>query len=267
MNRIGFMQGRLSPKPEGRIQAFPKNNWREEFQFAQKIGFACVELIYDELHLESNPLASEAGEREISALSEKSGVAVGSICADYFMIHPLQKNLAHAKKLLQVAKNIRCPLVELPFVDSSSLARQKGDPALLGALGELAGEAEKLKIRLSIESDLAPVDFRDYLAKLPANVGVNLDLGNSAALGYDARSECAAYGNRLFNVHIKDRLLGGTTVPLTTGHADFPRAFAALRNCHYKGDFILQTAPDPDYLGVAQRYLEMTKTWAKALWT
>ncbi len=97
------------------------------------------------------------------------------------------------------------------------------------------------------------------------NVGANLDLGNSAALGYDALAECRAYGARVFNVHIKDRVLGGTTVPVGTGHTDFERAFRGLKDANYRGDFILQTAPSPDYLGIAEKYMRFARDWAARL--
>ena len=44
------------------------------------------------------------------------------------------------------------------------------------------------------------------------------------------------------SVHIKDRLLGASTVPLGTGDADFPALAESLRKVAYKGDFILQVA-------------------------
>ena len=36
---IGFMQGRLSPLVNGKIQAFPWDYWRDEFSLANKYNF------------------------------------------------------------------------------------------------------------------------------------------------------------------------------------------------------------------------------------
>jgi hexulose-6-phosphate isomerase len=71
---------------------------------------------------------------------------------------------------------------------------------------------------------------------------VNYDSGNSSSLGYAPREEFAAYGERVGSVHIKDRLLGASTVPLGTGDADFAGLAEGLRKVAYKGDFILQVA-------------------------
>jgi hexulose-6-phosphate isomerase len=75
--------------------------------------------------------------------------------------------------------------------------------------------------------------------------------------------EIAAYGQRIVNVHIKDRVLGGTTVPLGTGSADFESVFAALAKAGYRGNYILQTAraQDGDHAGALCRYRDMAANW------
>ncbi|MEW6055131.1 MAG: sugar phosphate isomerase/epimerase [Bdellovibrionota bacterium] len=267
------MQGRLSPKPSDRIQAFPRESWREEFERAQSLEFECIELIYDELYLVDNPLVSVSGRQELMALSKRSGIALASICADYFMIHKLvERDSSKAKgimaktfELLEIARQIKCPLVEFPFVDSSSLQDPKDRTLAVERLALVAEKASELGLRIAVETDLAPVEFRNFLNQLPKNVGANLDLGNSAALGYDALSECRAFGDRILNVHIKDRMLGGTTVPLLSGNTDFERAFKGLKASHYNEDFILQTAPSEDYLGAAAKYRRMVKEWINNL--
>ena len=45
------------------------------------------------------------------------------------------------------------------------------------------------------------------------------DIGNSASLGLNPLDEFEAFGDRILNVHVKDRVLGGTTVPLGLGNA------------------------------------------------
>ena len=71
---------------------------------------------------------------------------------------------------------------------------------------------------------------------------VNYDSGNSASLGFAVAEEFAAYGDRVGSVHIKDRVRGGSTVPLGSGSTDFEALFVALDEIEYRGDFILQVA-------------------------
>ena len=72
-----------------------------------------------------------------------------------------------------------------------------------------------------------------------------------AAAGFDPAEEIEAYGHRILSVHVKDRVLGGSTVPLGSGNADFEAVFAALGRVRYVGNYILQTAraTDGDHAG------------------
>ncbi len=84
---------------------------------------------------------------------------------------------------------------------------------------------------------------------------MNYDSGNSSSLGYEVGEEFAAYGHRIGSVHIKDRRLGGGTVPLGTGNADLPAVFRGLAALGYHGDYVLQIArsePGEELLWIAQ---------------
>jgi L-ribulose-5-phosphate 3-epimerase len=65
-------------------------------------------------------------------------------------------------------------------------------------------------LQVIFECDFTPVEMARFIARLPAEwFGINYDIGNSAALGFNPTEEFAAYGARVVNVHIKDRVLGG----------------------------------------------------------
>ena len=85
---IGIMQGRLSPSEDSRIQSFPTRSWRKEFTRAHKAGLASIEWIYEAETEAANPLGSDRGIEEVQALAKGSGVAVKSVCADYYMSAP-----------------------------------------------------------------------------------------------------------------------------------------------------------------------------------
>ena len=50
------------------------------------------------------------------------------------------------------------------------------------------------------------------------------------------------YGKYIDNIHIKDRKLGGTTVRLGKGNANFEEFYKQIIKLKYKGNLILQTA-------------------------
>ena len=85
--------------------------------------------------------------------------------------------------------------------------------------------------------------FEKYLNK---SFGINYDTGNSAALGFDPTEEFSAYGDRILNAHVKDRIFNGTTVPLGSGSVDFPKVFSLFKSINYNSNYILQTARATD---------------------
>ena len=80
--KLGIMQGRLVPPVEGRIQAFPRDRWAEEFPNAAAAGLGAIEWIYDSYGVGANPIETEAGIEKVQRLSRAHGIAVRSLCAD-----------------------------------------------------------------------------------------------------------------------------------------------------------------------------------------
>ena len=103
MAEIGFMQGRLTPQIDGKIQAFPWEHWRDEFPAAQTIGLRLMEWTLDHDRLAENPLMTAAGQAEIRALSRKHDVRVGSLTGDIFMQMPFWRvtGAARAERLAE----------------------------------------------------------------------------------------------------------------------------------------------------------------------
>jgi hexulose-6-phosphate isomerase len=133
--------------------------------------------------------------------------------------------------------------VVLPFVDASRIDTDDELAAVVAVLEDALPTADRAGVELHLETSLSPIRFGDLLSRLPADrVKVNYDSGNSASLGYAPRDEFAAYGQRVGSVHIKDRVLGGTTVPLGSGDTDFAALFDCLAATSYAGDFVLQVA-------------------------
>ncbi len=270
--RIGFMQGRLSPPVDGRIQAFPWDCWQAEFTTAQNNGFELMEWTLDQDQLHENPLLTSAGQAEIAKLHHAHGVRIGSLTGDCFMQSPFWKATGFYCEQLQedfcaVARGcsvVGISMMVLPLVDNGSLSSRAQEDQLIAVLESHAGLLRELRVKVIFESDYLPAELERFIDRLdPALFGMNYDIGNSAGLGMKPADEIAAYGHRIFNVHIKDRVLGGSTVPLGTGSADFESVFAALAEAGYRGNYILQTAraQDGDHAGALCRYRDMTANW------
>lgn len=251
MSRIGIMQGRLVPPTENRIQCFPRDHWAKEFELAAKSNLECIEWIYDLFGSEANPISTDAGIDKLKQLSTKYKLQTLSLCADYFMEKPLvrasapelEERLMTLEWLMQRCQLLGMNRIVLPFVDASRIETDEEMDAVCGTLGRALQFAEGTGIEIHLETSLVPNQFAKLLSMLPQPMlKVNYDSGNSSSLGYKPQDEFAAYGARVGSVHIKDRVLGGSTVPLGTGNANFPALFDALKKAKYSGDFILQVA-------------------------
>ena len=65
MLEIGFMQGRLVDQVNGKIQAFPKDNWEQEIEIAYENKFSLMEWTLDQDDLYENPLMNKKVKKKL----------------------------------------------------------------------------------------------------------------------------------------------------------------------------------------------------------
>lgn len=261
MFSYGIMQGRLTPSQGRGIQFFPFDNWEREFYDAAELGLQEIEWIFDYENYKENPLWYSEGCDEIRKVIQSTGVVVRSICFDYFMRRPFhqytadeknevyKENVEIFKKIIDHSKTIGARLIEVPLVDASSVKNLKEEDEIVEYLNQVSVYAKERGITIGIESDYTPENFPIFLSRFTSgNIVANYDSGNSSGLGYDSEKEILGLENHLFNVHIKDRIKGGTTVELGTGSADFDKVFRSLKEVGYQNSIILQAARGDDGL-------------------
>ncbi|NDF25791.1 MAG: sugar phosphate isomerase/epimerase [Thaumarchaeota archaeon] len=264
------MHGRLSPSIENKIQSFPIGTWKNEFEQAAACNFECIEWIFDQY--ENNPIINDESLSQIKLLSEKHDVRINSVLADYFMEKKffnetpfqIEKNLDMLKKLIKSCNKIGIPILEIPFVDSSSILTSEHEKVIVGNLNKISSLAQDCGLTIALETDLPPIRFKSFLDNLdPLVFFANYDTGNSAALGYDMKEEIETLSNKIKNIHIKDRLLHGKTVPLGTGAVNFDLFFSNLKKIDYKGDLIIQGAREIDHspIETCEKYLKFVKQY------
>jgi L-ribulose-5-phosphate 3-epimerase len=265
MREIGFMQGRLSPIENGRIQSFPWHHWENEIQEAISENFTMMEWTLDQDRLYSNPLMTEAGQNRIFEFKQKFNFKIPSLTGDCFMQAPFYKaNTSQANDLkqdfMQIFKSchrLGIEFIVMPLVDNGKMENRDQEDNLVNFLLSIQAELKVNGQKVIFECDYSPTEYKRFIDRLPAPLfGVNYDIGNSASLDIPAADEFSLYGNRILNVHIKDRVKGGTTVPLSEGHADFKSVFKELQKINYQGNFILQTAraKDEQHMLVLKKY-------------
>jgi len=272
MYNVGFMQGRLSEVIDGKIQAFPWRLWQEEFRQAREIEIALMEWTLDQDDLYKNPFMTAEGQKAIIRLSEENGLKIPSLTGDCFMQAPFWKTASDNRKgliddfnaVVCACGSLNVQIVVVPLVDNGALTSEREESYLIDVLADHETMLVENGVKVAFESDFAPIALERFIGKMNPNIfGINYDIGNSASQGFNVNEEFAGYGSRILNVHVKDRPLGGTTVPLGEGNADFETVFANLSKCGYKGNYILQTARDPSgqHSEVIKHYLDMTINW------
>ena len=245
------MQGRLCAPEDGRFQSFPRSAWEREIELAPQVPLRGIEWIYDLYGEGANPLETPPGRQALQGKLNQAGQKMVSICADYFMdcpfVHPDAGVRAQRVKklewLISICQEMGIRRIVLPFVDASKIAGRADTDTVLKLLHHVLPKAQVAGVELHLETDMGPDAFRSFLDEIEHPlVRVNYDSGNSSSLGYKPLKEFAAYGHRIGSFHIKDRVLGGATVPLGQGDADFASLRAGLLDIDYQGDFVLQVA-------------------------
>jgi hexulose-6-phosphate isomerase len=272
-NEIGIMQGRLSPRIDGKIQAYPANTWQKEFEIAQEIGYAAIEWIVEK-PVEINALMTDSGKAEIKKVIASTGVRIDYVCADIFMQQPLvrmteeikSQNKEYLASILKNAKEVGAIGVEIPFVDNSTIKNEIEKQEFIEVMQDAFKQAKDMDLKISLETDLPPIDFKVLLENIDLGfVQANYDIGNSASLGFDPKEELEAYGLKILNVHVKDRKLGSTTVPLGTGNAKIDYVLQKLNEIGYSGGLTMQAARGENDVETAKEQLKYVKTILNSL--
>lgn len=272
-DRIGFMQGRLCGLVDNKIQAFPKSEWRKEFRRAYRLGLGLMEWTLDNESIDSNPLINKGCFQELSELKDRWNITIPSVTGDCFMQNPMWKDqsnirafMDYTRKVLDGCARNDSKILVIPVVDKSSIKCRQEEEELTEALLGLDSYIRRKGLIVAFESDYCPSELARFIGRFPIDTfGINYDCGNSGSLGYDCVEEFSYYGDRIVNVHVKDRLRGGATVPLGEGSVDFKKVFGGLRKLKYNGNFILQTAraTDGDHMNAISRYADMVSKYRK----
>ena len=260
--KTGIMQGRLLPKYRNRYQAHPFGYWEDEFPIASKLGLDSIEFILDYNDIEQNPLLNNSGIKKILQVQDTTGVRVRSICADYFMEAPIHgnnikiidKSLNILEQLIFKSSLLKVSDIVIPCLEKSSLKNKNFLENFIINIKSISRIAENNNVNLSLETDLEPAPFAKLIETIGSkNVTVNYDIGNSAANGYDPVEEFNAYGEKITDLHIKDRLVGKGPVILGSGNADIPKVFDLLSKYDYQGVIIFQAFRDDEGIEIFKK--------------
>ena len=167
--------------------------------------------------------------------------------------------------VLNACAKLNIKYIVLPLVDNGKIVSESEYLILHNFLNKVTPVLKKSKIKIAFETNFNPLKNKKFIDKFNPNIfGINYDTGNSAALGFDPDDEFNCYSNNIMNVHLKDRLYSGTTVPLGTGNTDFVKVMRLLKEIQYNGNYILQTAraQDGNHVSTLIKY----KNYIEKIW-
>lgn len=257
------MQSRLLPKVNDLWQFHPKN-WKDEFKFAKKANFNCIEWIIDKRSILNNPFFSEKGQQEILNLSKINGIKVNSICADILLETELKSNKElnlwknTLKEIINSAVKVKAKNIVIPLLEWNSLENDALYKEINIILKEIISLCTKNSIYLALELDINPRKIARLLEDLNSEfIGINYDSGNSASCGYDMAEEFSLYKSSIINVHVKDRNIYGKSCLLGTGIANLPLLAEFLINNNRNMPITMETYRDNNGFEIAK----LQKDW------
>lgn len=227
---LGIIQGRLSPPVEG-FQETP-SDWKREFEVMSRLNLSHMEWIVTQNSFSTNPLFYEN-------LIE---YPIHSVCADNlvdskidnfdFVVH----NLA---PICRAAVKNEIPYVTIPLLEESCVMNENTRSSFKFILEEVVTAFPDIKF--SLEAELPSEELLDLLS-VGENIFVTYDTGNITSCNYNHDEYIKEVGERISNVHLKDRTFLGESVVPGHGDTDFIGIFTALTAVNYSGPFTLQIA-------------------------
>tara|TARA_B100000029_G_C17490317_1_gene928885 strand:- start:161 stop:1051 length:891 start_codon:yes stop_codon:yes gene_type:complete len=286
-NKIGIIQGRLSPPLNGKIQSFPINVWEKEFPIANECGFDGIELVIDSDNWIENPLYTQEGTDKILQISEKTGLEIFSVDPLYLTERGLMSNdPIICSERLEFMKNIipNCyqlgmkyiimPIIINPDLGVTEKLKSKTNMIYLKEfLKHCLDITIKYDVGLALETALNGEEILELIDELDStSIYVCYDTGNSSYFGHNIESDLNLLSDLLVEVHIKDHSATDenghqinyyNSVELGTGDVDFNLVFNTLSKINFSGNYILQMARGEDHIGVAKSSLNFVKTFQK----
>lgn len=266
---IGILQGRLTPSRNGKLQFFPVEGWEAEFPLAREIGFGAIEPLVTFDDRERHPLWTAEGTRNLIAVARAQGIALPSVHGFFKWRHHGEESVQALLRLLPAVREIGAKTVLISLFDENALRNGDDQRAVIRALQPLADRAVELGIRLGLEAEIPAQEFGEFVRQCnhPA-IGIYYDIGNMVSMGVDVPAEIRLLGPLIVGVHVKDRAIGGGTVPLGRGAANFPEIFKALRDIGYSRPLIIQGSRDQDRDDVLlnREYYQKVCQWRDLAW-
>lgn len=259
------MLGRLSPAVEDRLQFFPED-WASEFPLAKELGFSYIQWFFDRNDKNTDPINDIWGDVNLVKKIDKarSVLPISSIdCGLYPMFGPeAERNIRDFKSIFPILESrLETRILSIPLLEKEAPKSLEEKAETAKNIKDLTQSAKSFGLKVALETEMPAQELLDYVNSLgESNVGVTYDIGNATSYGFACPREIELLGEKIFEVHLKDRKVGSSqSVLLGMGDASFDSCFRALKDINYHGIYTLQAWRGKDYLIDAKKQLNFVK--------
>lgn len=265
-NHLSLMQGRLVKPLNRPIQEFPLKDWKKELDLLLKLNFKNIEWVVDRASYKENPLVFD--NQALETLMKNKNLSISAVSNDYFLdtansydnitFSDLLTSIEMQQELINNIGEHKKYILVMPFIENASL-KKYSKKQVEKLLEVLLSFKSNYKLDYALELDIDRSEITHKLGKFLGNrIFINLDVGNTVSFGFDIKSEIDDLSHFILNVHLKDRIINGPTVPLGTGDTRIKEIIKLLTAAGYKGTYTLQFARkyEEDYKTI-EEYLEI----------
>jgi L-ribulose-5-phosphate 3-epimerase len=236
---FGVLQGRLSEPINKKIQEFPSNTWKSEFNTVKNIDLSGIEWLITPNDNLNNPFFTE------SNLPDN----ILSVCVDTMVNKSFHKNEFLYKNLVPVLNKmteLKLNKLVIPLLEDSSVDNEHTRYNFLKNIIPISEKYPKINFCFEFECDKEIV--MDIVNK-KHNFFITYDTGNFTSKykeKIDHKELISFFGAKIKNVHFKDRTFNGETKHFGLGDTNFKNIIDSLKNINYTHNIILQLARDVD---------------------
>lgn len=249
---IGILQGRLSSSVNNKMQEFPRDTWKEEFDVLDSIGLSGIEWLLTPNDNLTNPFFTQ----------DNLPKNILSVCVDTMVNENFYTEKFLSDNLIPVLNRmteIGINKVVIPLLEKSSVSDIKIREKFLSNITPISLTYPNIMFCFEFECEKEIV--MEVVSKMN-NFFMTYDTGNFTSFYKESvnhKDLISYFGNKIKNIHIKDRDYKGQTKLFGLGDTDFTIIFDMIRNINYTENIILQLSREID--GNEIQY--MTKTLEK----
>jgi hexulose-6-phosphate isomerase len=232
---FGTLQGRLSEPIDKKMQEFPSNTWKNEFENLTDVGLSGIEWLITVNYNLNNPLFNEP--------NLPSNIL--SVCVDTMVNTSFYKNEFMNQNLVPVLNKmveLNLNKIIIPLLEDSSVEDNYIRHEFLKNIIPLSIKYPKINFCFEFE---CVKEIVMEVVNTRNNFFITYDTGNFTSTykeKIDHKELINYFGSKIKNVHFKDRTYNGETRHFGLGNTDFKTILDSLKHINYTDNIILQLA-------------------------